>query len=129
MRFSFRIRSPERDETTDEFRFEAILRAIRKEIAGVEKESAGLRARCEAARCSASFAFEALDYENSVEMETRIRSLSETLLQGERRLEELERQSRFLNQLEAEVLDFRSDAFAIRHPALNSRIASSLPNR
>ena len=129
MRFSFRIRGHEKDETIDQFRFNSVLQAIRKEIVGVEKERNGLRARCEAARCSASFAFEALDDENNAAMDKRIRALSDTLLLGERRLDELDRQSRFLSDLETEVLDFRSTRFPPHQPALNSRIASSLPNR
>lgn len=130
MLFSFRIRSPLRDETTDEMRFDDVLRSIRRAIGDVEKETAGLRARAEAARCSAAFAMEALDQdENDTAMDERIRSLTSILLQCEERLEQLERQSRFLNQLETDVLDFRSDAHPPYQPALSSRTASSLPNR
>jgi len=130
MLFSFRIRSPERDQATDQSRFDELLQSIHKAISAVERESNGLRARAEGARASASFALEALDDDHdNVVIDERIRALTDTLLRCEQRLEQLDRQARFLDQLFKDVLDFRSDDLLIHQPALNNRTASSLPNR
>src|SRR5690606_40742898 len=78
MAFSFRIRAPERDRAADEIRFEQVLDIINKTRADIARESSGLRERCEKARCSASFALEAVEgVTRDAALDRRIRNLSD----------------------------------------------------
>lgn len=125
--FSFRIGTSAWD--LDQARFVPLLRLIRKMRAEVEREASTQRLRCEKARCSAAFALEALDSDpDNSALEHRVHVLTETLMDSEQRLGQLEREAAFLSGLERELLDFTEKVFT-PHPPLSSRMASSLPNR
>ena len=113
MAFSFRIRAPERDRAADEIRFEQVIDIINKARVDIARESAGLRERCEKARCSASFALEAIEGdERDAALERRIRELSNTILACEARLATLDRQAQFFTQQEETILNFAVDQLA-----------------
>lgn len=113
MAFSFRIRAPERDRAADEIRFEQVLDVINKTRADIARESSGLRERCEKARCSASFALEAIEgAERDAALDRRIRNLSDTILACEARLVTLERQAEFFAQQQEAIVGFAVDQLA-----------------
>jgi len=117
MAFTFRIRARERDQAADRTRFEQMVDTIRKTRADILRESEGLRARCEKARCSASFAMEAIEAdEEDAAMEQRIRTLSDTILNCEQRLAELDRQALFLSSQERQIKGFASKLTAVNQP-------------
>jgi hypothetical protein len=113
MAFTFRIRAPERDRAADEIRFEQVIDVINKTRADIARESRGLRERCEKARCSASFALEAIEGdERDPSLNRRIRELSDTILACEARLATLERQVQFFAQQEETIVNFAVDQLA-----------------
>lgn len=117
MAFTFRIRARERDQAADQARFEQMADTIRKTRADILRESEGLRARCEKARCSASFAMEAIEAdEKDAAMEERIRTLSDTILTCEERLAALDQQALFLDAQRLQILEFASKLTAVNRP-------------
>lgn len=96
----FRTRNPQRDRETDAARaarLNAFLGDLRSEI---ERERDGLRGRYESVTARAAFSQQALEQDEAgPEMESAVDQLTQTMIDYTRRLDALEAQAVFVNEL------------------------------
>lgn len=109
---NFRVRSRQRDRSTDEDRFESLLQAVRKLQGDATNEMTGLTKRYERTSSDAAFALVEEENEGSGDAD-RIGELTETIMNYEERLKYLERQIAYFAQLER---DISVAAESIMHP-------------
>ena len=96
----FQTRNPQRDRDTDAARA-GRLRAFLGDLgAEIERELDGLRGRYESVTARAAFSQQALEQDEAgPEMSSSVDQLTQTMIDYTRRLDALERQAAFVNEL------------------------------
>lgn len=103
----FQTRNPQRDRDTDEARA-GRLRAFLDELHDeIERERDGLRGRYESVTARAAFSQQALEQDDAgPEMASTVDHLTQTMIDYTRRLEALETQAAFVNELRQRAAPF-----------------------
>ena len=97
--FSFRTRSPERDDATDTRRFDRLARLLDEISDEISVERSGLEGRYRAATTDAAFLVEAIENDGMPERsQGRVEELTSSIINCERRLDFLSRQAAVLNE-------------------------------
>lgn len=105
----FRIRSADRDRETDIRRLDRLAEAAAVLHEEINRESDGLRRRYDEATRDAAFALEARETGSGQRrLEGRIEELSETVMNCETRLRDLETQDTFYRDIRDRIAAYRS---------------------
>lgn len=97
--FGFRTRNPERDDATDQRRFDRLARLLNEISDEISMERSGLERRYRSATTDAAFLVEAIENDGASERSTnRVEELTASILNCERRLDFLSRQAAVLNE-------------------------------
>jgi hypothetical protein len=96
----FRTRNPQRDRETDTARAGRLRAFMRDLLTEIEHERDGLRGRYEDVAARAAFSQQALeDHEAGPEMAPSVDRLTQTMIDYTKRLDALEAQAAFVNEL------------------------------
>lgn len=96
--FNFRTRSPERDDATDERRFDRLARLLNELTDEISVERSGLERRYRSATTDAAFLVDAIENDGVPERSNdRVEELTTSIISCERRLDVLSRQASVLN--------------------------------
>jgi hypothetical protein len=96
---AFQTRTLERDISTDQSRQKRLLAALKLEISACQTENEGLSLRMKTARSESVLLLHALESQPNPSLEKRLREQETSLMICERRLQHLEKQAAFLNQM------------------------------
>jgi hypothetical protein len=109
--FGFRARNPARDRETDRIRFMRLATLIDEMAGQISSERAGLQKRYGESSANAGFLMAALDNDEAAPASsTRLDTLTEEILNCERRLAALSRQLQLLDELRGQAEGLLDDA-------------------
>lgn len=106
--FGFRTRNPERDRQTDITRFHNARGAIRRAISEIELERSGFRRRYDDTAAAAAFSFENMQNEGETH-QTAVDKLAHTLIRFSERINFLEKQIAFMQEIDEAMTKFESE--------------------
>ena len=104
----FRSRSLRRDSETDQVRFDRVIQLVRNLRSEIHNEYNGLKQRHSNATISAASAQAASENEGNDSNSERIDELTREIIRYPKRLEKLDEQLRYFQQLEKEILRFKN---------------------
>ncbi len=108
--FGFRSRSAERDDATDQRRFDRLARVLNELTDEISVERSGLERRYNSETVDAAFLVEAIENDGASDRSNgRVDELTDSILRCERRLAALSRQAAVLNGLRMTLTELAKD--------------------